>query len=489
MAGESATHAAVYAQLIIDGTCHGLQTFIVPIRCRRTGRPEPNVTVGDMGAKMGRNGLDNGWIQFDHKRVPREAMLMRWASVDPAGKFTPPPSKQISYNALLATRVELFGACSEVLKKALTIAVRYALVRRQSVRKDDLAGAGAGAGSAKETLLLDYPTHQSLLFPILAHTFALHFTAKQTQAMCDSALKGLAATGGLSALPELHATSSGLKAVGTWFANDALESCRQSLGGMGYSQYSVLAQMRADWAVMATWEGDNTVLSLQCARFLIKQQVAIAKGRAPSGVTRYLAEYDSKQRAPAQMTEQQWLDPAWQMEALRHRAARKVREVTRLLDQEAKAAQISYAAAFERLSAQCVVVSRLHCYAFMLQCFGEGVARAPKELQPVLALSGAHADAHAHAAAAAELARARCHCCTCAHRAAIMLPLCCSALLCSVRRCVWLQPSRSVRAAAHRVDPWRFSRGRIFDRRARGLSARPAAPTAAATAAARAAAH
>lgn len=149
---------------------------------------------------------------------------------------------------------------------------------------------------------------------------------------------------------------------------------------------------------MATWEGDNTVLSLQCARFLIKQQVAIAKGRAPSGVTRYLAEYDSKRRAPAQMTEAQWMDPVWQVEALRHRAARKVREVTRLLDQEAKAAGISYAAAFERLSAQCVVVGRLHCYAFMLQCFCEGVARAPKELQPVLALSVA--DAHAHAAAA-----------------------------------------------------------------------------------------
>src|SRR5690606_18541457 len=147
-----------------------------------------------------------------------------WARVDAEGKFTPPPSKQISYNALLQTRVELFAACSEVLKKALTIAVRYALVRRQSVSKDGAQSATTAGGAPLETLLLDYPTHRSSLFPILAHTFALHFTARHTHSMADLALASLQSDQtDLSALPELHATSSGLKAVGTWYANDALE--------------------------------------------------------------------------------------------------------------------------------------------------------------------------------------------------------------------------------------------------------------------------
>lgn len=33
------------------------------------------------GAKMGLNGIDNGWIQFDHVRVPHDHMLCRYAQV------------------------------------------------------------------------------------------------------------------------------------------------------------------------------------------------------------------------------------------------------------------------------------------------------------------------------------------------------------------------------------------------------------------------
>ena len=378
LAGQTATHAAVFAKLILDGKDVGIQTFIVPVRSPQTGLAVEDVEVGDMGSKMGRNGLDNGWIRFNHKRIPRENMLCRWAQVSAEGVFTPPPSKQISYNALIGTRVELFGSCSLVLKKALTIAIRYSLVRRQFLRKDD------PTGKSGETKLLDYPTHQAALFPILAHTFALHFTAVQTQAKADAMLKDL--SGNLSSLPELHATSSGLKAVGTWYANDAIETCRQTLGGMGYSSYAGLASMRADWAVMCTWEGDNTVLSLQCARFLVKQAVNISRGKTPSGVTRYIAEADANAKVAPGLTDQQWRDPAFQLRSLHHRTARKIREVTRWIDEEAKRSKVSYAVAAERLSVECMSIAKLHCYVYMLECFNEGVARAPKELQQVLAL-------------------------------------------------------------------------------------------------------
>lgn len=32
---------------------------------------------------QGRNGIDNGWIQFNNVRVPRENMLAKWAQVSP----------------------------------------------------------------------------------------------------------------------------------------------------------------------------------------------------------------------------------------------------------------------------------------------------------------------------------------------------------------------------------------------------------------------
>ena len=40
----------------------------------------------------------------------------------------------------------------------------------------------------------------------------------------------------------------------------------QSLGGHGYSKYNGLAGTLQDFAVMCTFEGDNTVMALQTGR-------------------------------------------------------------------------------------------------------------------------------------------------------------------------------------------------------------------------------
>lgn len=86
--GKSSTHAIIYAQLITpDKTNHGLHPFIVPIRNPETHLPYPRVTVGDMGEKIGLNGIDNGFVIFDNYPIPRICLLNRTADVSESGQY------------------------------------------------------------------------------------------------------------------------------------------------------------------------------------------------------------------------------------------------------------------------------------------------------------------------------------------------------------------------------------------------------------------
>lgn len=57
-AAHSATHGAVFAQLWVKGKCYGTKTFIVPLRDPKTYNTLPGVTIGDLGKKQGRDGID-----------------------------------------------------------------------------------------------------------------------------------------------------------------------------------------------------------------------------------------------------------------------------------------------------------------------------------------------------------------------------------------------------------------------------------------------
>lgn len=99
------THAVVACNLVIDGKVVGLHWFIVPLRDKVDGHLLPGVAAGYVGTKQGRHGLDNGWIQFTHVRIPRENMLMRWATVSPDGTYKALKNQAVAYGTLIGERL------------------------------------------------------------------------------------------------------------------------------------------------------------------------------------------------------------------------------------------------------------------------------------------------------------------------------------------------------------------------------------------------
>ncbi|KAF9004838.1 fatty-acyl coenzyme A oxidase, partial [Haplosporangium bisporale] len=291
-AAHTATHCVVFAQLIVRGKRYGTKSFVVQLRDTHTYTLMPGVNIGDIGKKMGRDGIDNGWIQFTNVRVPRMNMLMKHTKVSRAGEVKEPPMAQLTYGALIQGRVAMVVDSGNIAKKAVTIAGRYAAVRRQF---------SSSPHDIQETKLIDYAIHQYRLMPLLAMAYAFHFTGVETQKLYDHLMDKLESTQPndasmqevLDTLKETHATSAGLKAFCTWSTLNAIEACRQTLGGHGYSAYTGLATTYNDFAVHCTWEGDNTILTLQSGRYLVScYREALAGKAQPEGVS-YLNNLDS----------------------------------------------------------------------------------------------------------------------------------------------------------------------------------------------------
>ncbi|KAI9594845.1 hypothetical protein BDF19DRAFT_423262 [Syncephalis fuscata] len=274
MAGETATHTVAIAQLIIDGKSYGVQWFIVQLRDRSTGRLMPGVIAGNIGSKAGRGGLDNGWIQFNHVRIPRKHMLRRWADVSREGIFTPSPNPSLAYAALIPERLAVIPGTVANCGQALTIATRYSCVRRQG---------------NNDELIMDYQTQQVRLMPGIASLYVFNILSTRLNAHWSSmtALINTQPEVFLGQLADIHASSAGFKAMVGWWGSEILERCRRACGGHAFSAYNAIPGIIGDWGVMTTGGGDNIVLAQQTARYLVSCIKKISMGKRVEGTVAY----------------------------------------------------------------------------------------------------------------------------------------------------------------------------------------------------------
>ncbi|MEM6965866.1 MAG: acyl-CoA dehydrogenase [Bacteroidota bacterium] len=247
--------ASVFAQLIVNGENHGVHAVLVPYRDLE-GNVLEGIRVEDNGYKLGLNGVDNGRIWFNQVRVPRKNLLNRFGNIDEHGNYTSPiesPAKRFftMLGTLVGGRVSVPRTGLSAAKSGLTIAIKYALKRRQF----------APNPREPETLLLDYPSHQRRLMPLLAKTYALDFAltylTKRYNAHTEKDIR------------EIESLAAGLKSYATWFTTETLQACREACGGKGYLAENRFADLKADTDIFTTFEGDNTVLMQLVAKGLL----------------------------------------------------------------------------------------------------------------------------------------------------------------------------------------------------------------------------
>ncbi|XP_038133967.1 peroxisomal acyl-coenzyme A oxidase 1 isoform X1 [Cyprinodon tularosa] len=359
--GKTSNHAIVLAQLYSLGNCHGLHAFIVPIRDMTTHEPLPGIVVGDIGPKFGFNEVDNGFLKLENVRIPRENMLMKYSKVGPDGTYVKPPSSKLTYGTMVFVRSMIVGESARALSKSCTIAIRYSVVRHQSeIRPGE-----------PEPQILDYQTQQYKLFPLLAMAYAFTFVGQYMTEIYHCISEDIN-RGDFSQLPELHALSAGLKAFTTWEANSAIEVCRMSCGGHGYSRSSALPDIYVEFTPTCTYEGENTVMMLQTARYLVKSYRQARAGQQLSGIVSYLNESRDRRVQPQAVAARPPVvdinDLSSLVEIYKHRAAILVEMAARSIQQELQHRK-SQEDAWNNSAIDLVRASDAHCHYVVVKVF------------------------------------------------------------------------------------------------------------------------
>lgn len=250
-----ATMASVFAQLIVDGKNEGVHALLVPLRDDKHQLNE-GIVVEDNGYKLGLNGVDNGKIWFNQVKVPRANLLDKYGEIKEDGSYYSKiknPNKRFftMLGTLVGGRICVAKGGLAGAKMALSVAVKYALERRQF--NDSI--------KVQEDLIMDYPTHQLRLTPAVATSYVYHVALDEMMRTYSD----LATTD----KRKIETQVAGLKAVVTWFANNTIQECREACGGKGYLLENRIADLKGDVDIFTTFEGDNTVLMQLAAKGIL----------------------------------------------------------------------------------------------------------------------------------------------------------------------------------------------------------------------------
>ncbi|WP_405380407.1 acyl-CoA dehydrogenase [Maribacter sp. LLG6340-A2] len=306
--------ASVFAQLIVDGKNEGVHAILVPLRNEKH-ELLPGIRIEDNGYKLGLNGVDNGKIWFNQVSVPKENLLNKYGTILANGSYYSEiknPNKRFftMLGTLVGGRICVARAGLGGAKYALTVAIKHALKRRQF--NDSV--------KVQEDLLMDYPSHQLRLTPLVASAYVYHVTLDHMMALyCDDSQEDKR---------QVETQVAGLKSIITWYANDTIQECREACGGKGYLLENRIADLKGDVDIFTTFEGDNNVLLQLAAKGVLSDFKAEFNSAGFSSVLKILSSQLSDKLATInplytnKVDKDHLYNPKFHVHAFEHRTRR-----------------------------------------------------------------------------------------------------------------------------------------------------------------------
>lgn len=229
---------------------------------------------------------------------------------------------------------------------------------------------------------------------MLASAYAFRFVGEWLQWLYTDVTKRLA-TNDFSTLPEAHACTAGLKSITTAATADGIEECRKLCGGHGYLCSSGLPELFAVYVPACTYEGDNVVLLLQVARFLVKTVSQLVSWKKPVGTTAYMGRLQHLMESTCKVQKaEDWLNPSIVLEVFEARSARMSVECAKRLSKFTNQEE-----GFQELSPSLVEAAVAHCQLIIVSKFieklqgdipGQGVKQQLQKLCSIYALYTLH---------------------------------------------------------------------------------------------------
>ncbi|XP_061392964.1 probable peroxisomal acyl-coenzyme A oxidase 1 [Musca vetustissima] len=362
--GQTCNYCIFVAQLYIDGESKGLGMFVVQIRDEETHAPLRGVHVGEIGKKMGLNGVNNGFLGLKNYRVPRLNMLMRHQQVLLDGTFIKSPVSQVSYFPMVFVRCMVARQNANYLAQAATIVTRYSVIRRQSPIEE----------GHPEPKILEHLTQQMKVIQEIVNAVVYRLAARNLQTMYNETSEAVYRKD-FSRLPELHALACILKVATSYDSTFGIERLRQACGGHGYLTAGNLGNIFALAAPACTYEGENSVLYLQVGKILMKNWSQVLAGKPLSPTMAYIGECAKIANFP------RW-SGTWEclLRAIQYSCVGAIRLAFHSYNTHLQSCQ-SQTAAVNHSGLELTKAAELHGRAYVADNFYQEVVKNPKHSQ------------------------------------------------------------------------------------------------------------